>query len=103
MYTADNCPITSSESLIDLKILQAGNGNILIPMTNQRDVGDSPTISSISTTLTITTSALGLTQPAQDYSAYWASNPKKLMPISSSGSISVTLSGGADVLVISTT
>jgi hypothetical protein len=101
MYSACNCPITSSESLIDLKIYSS-DGNILIPMTNQYDVGDSFTIpSSISTTLTINTTALGLTQPAQDYSVYWANAPNTLMPLSSSGSVTVTLNGGADLLVIS--
>jgi hypothetical protein len=102
MYSANNCPVVSSKSLIDLKIFQAANSNIIIPMTDQYDVGDSFTIpSSISTTLTINTTALGLTQPAQDYSVYWESAPNTLMPLSSSGSVTVTLNGGADVLVIS--
>jgi hypothetical protein len=98
MYVANYCPITSSQSLVDLKIYSS-NGKILIPMTDQYDVGDSFTISSsISTTLTINTTALGLTQPAQDYSVAWQSNPSAQTPLSSSGQVSVTLSGGADVL-----
>lgn len=101
LYWVTNSPINSSEPMVGYKVVERSDGTILIPMTNQRDTGNpSDAGTAISTTLYINTTALGLTYPAQDYTSYWATNPNKLMPLSSSGSVAVTLSGMADVLVI---
>jgi hypothetical protein len=100
LYWVSDCPITSSESLIDLKVFN-NLGTIVVPMTNQKDVGNSFVINnSLYTTLNINANALSLGSPSQ-YTMYWQSNPSNRWTPTSWNNIAVTLNGGADVLVIS--
>jgi hypothetical protein len=101
LYWVSNCPINSSQSLLDLKVLNS-SGTILIPMQNQRDVGSAfgnMTGWPLSSTLNINASALGLGS-VSNYVFYWASNASNLMSFSSWSNVSITLNGMADVLVI---
>lgn len=100
LYWVSNCPVNSSEPLIDLKVMNS-SGAILIPMSNQRDVGSSMGSGSgweISSVLTIDPNVLGLSNPS-NYMVYWASGSGSL-GVSSWSSVSISLKGMADILVI---
>jgi len=99
MYMTDDCPILPSNSLIDLKVLSKNN-SIVIPMTDQYNVGSSYTIpSSIKFMLDIDANALNLTDP-NDYLFSWASNTALTWRVNSWIGVITTLSGGADTLMI---
>jgi hypothetical protein len=91
LYWASDCPISSTASLIDLKILQSGD-TIVIPMTNQKGSG------SISSTLSIDAEGLGL-GIVNNYRIYWASSGN-VVTFTSWNSVQIVLQG-SDLLVIS--
>ncbi len=100
LYWVADCPVNSSEPLIDIKIEKAGD-SLLLPMTNQKDVGNVVGSSmgwTITTILDLDENMLNLGKP-EDYLVYWAS---ELTPIifSSWNNIKISLSGMADTLVI---
>lgn len=100
LYWVSNCPVNSSQPLLDLKILSYGN-ELLIPMQNQKDVGDSfGTMQgwNLTSTLQINATALGL-GPISNYIIYWADS-SDLISATSWSNIPITLSGMADVLVV---
>jgi hypothetical protein len=102
LYWVCNCPINSSQPLIDLTILNSG-GTIIIPMTNQKNVGNSfgpsnMTGWSISSTLNINATALGLGLPS-NYRVYWASSGTPVA-VTNWSNVAITLNGMADALVI---
>ena len=100
LYWVSNCPINSSEPLIDLKILNNGS-TVLIPMTNQKDVGNSLGSNIgwiINSVLNIDASALGLESPEQ-YHVYWAAEENSIT-VTDWNSVPISLKGMADVLVI---
>jgi len=92
IYWASNCPITASDSLADIKIFTLSNGDIAISLMNLRNYGqDMP--------LTLNLTGLGLNQGGS-YAATCASNGNTTA-ITNLSSVNVTLSGGADGLIIS--
>jgi hypothetical protein len=92
LYFVSNCPITTSEPLVDLKVLNNGE-KVVIPMTNEK-FSDGTAISS---TLSINATALGLGNPS-DYRIYWASS-NRAVPFTSWDNVSITLAA-TDCLVI---
>lgn len=101
LYWVSACPINSSQSLLDLKILELSNGTIIIPMTNQRDVGNTAgpdTGWSITATLNINARALGLGSPS-NYKVYWDSSGNHVI-VTNWDSVPITLNGMSDSLVI---
>jgi hypothetical protein len=77
------------------------SGTILIPMSNQKDVGDSMGSSDgweISSTLRVNAMELGLGDPS-NYIVRWASGSGYLA-VSSWDNIQVSLKGMADILII---
>lgn len=94
IYWVSDCPINTSEPLLDLKVFKLKDGTVFIPMMNLRDFS-----SDLTSTLKIDATALGLITPT-NYKMYWQSNIENTMPISDWNNIPVTLRDGADILVI---
>jgi hypothetical protein len=91
IYWASKCPITTSDSLADLKIFMLSNGDIALSIMNLRN-------NEIDMPLTLDLSMLGLNQNTT-YSA--TCNSCNLINIDNFSSVKVLLSGSADVLIIS--
>lgn len=99
LYWVSDCPIEASESLIDLKVFTTNNG-LLIPMTNQKDIGNQKSPNgTITCILNINSEKLNLDDPAL-YKIYWASQPSSPISFSRWDNVSVTFSGMVDNLVI---
>jgi hypothetical protein len=101
LYWVSESPILSSESLVDLKILRLADGRLIVPVMNQRDVGDLMGASGgwpLDFTLNVDASVLGLGAPSS-YKAYWQSN-KNEISIGNWNRIETSLTGMADILVI---
>ncbi len=88
---ASNCPISSSDSLIDTKIFVLANGDIALAFMNLHNASQN-----ISFTLDLT--GLGL-NPAVTYNAKWAYNDATV-PITNLGNVTVSLVGSADIMII---
>lgn len=97
LYWVSDCPVNTSESLIDLKIL-IKNQMIILPMTDQKNVGNTFNVEkTVNTTLNL--QKLLLEDPSF-YHVYWLSNPTAKISVNNWSNLNVTLMGGADTLVI---
>lgn len=102
IYWASNSPVNSSESLIDIRVFRTSDGSLFLPMMNHKDTwtANSDDGSSISTTLQINPTLLGLGQPS-DYNIYWQNTfENAVSSINDWSNIPVILKGMADILVI---
>jgi hypothetical protein len=93
IYWVSNCPINASDSLADLKIFRANNGDFLITVMNLGDFNQNMT-------LTLNLNGLNL-DASQSYTAKWIGAGGQTV-FSDPSELKVTLTDGADVLVIST-
>ena len=93
IYWVSECPINSSEPLLDLKIFKLDDGTIFITTMNLKNFG-----LDIPSTMKIDAVELGLSDPS-NYFVYWQSNREEIS-VSDWNNFSVTLSGGADILTI---
>lgn len=101
IYWVSDCTINSSEPLIDLKVFRLKDA-ILIPMMNHKNMGGSDIAwqgEDISSILNINSVALGLGEPTT-YKVYWQSSHEDINVVTWNH-VPITLTGMADVLVIS--
>ena len=92
LYWASNCPVNCSDSLADLKVFTLSNGNIALSIMNLRNFSQN-------LPLTLNLAGLGL-NPSRSHTATWASSGQQVN-VANLNSLQVTLTGGADILVIS--
>jgi hypothetical protein len=88
---ASNDPISVNNSLADAKVFALSSGSIAITMMN---------LDTYSQLLPITLNLTGLNLPTGTYTATWLSSGSSVV-FSDPSNVQITLSGGADVLVIS--
>ncbi|MGA2385900.1 MAG: hypothetical protein ABSG33_05160 [Candidatus Bathyarchaeia archaeon] len=92
IYWASNCPVSCSNSLADLKVFTLANGKIGVSIMNLQNFSQNMP-------LTLNLTGLGLSSN-RSHAATWASSGQQIN-ITSLSNVQVTLTGGADVLIIS--